>query len=168
MSHPRRRTRAGLPVDRMPARVEVEGGAGASLAGVTAEDRGEAASESRGLNAPRRGPRLVEPMPSREPMPGEPMGRREPMGRGEPMPSRSRGEDGQVVDVEQVRSALESHRALLVEVDAGRVEASGVQRAYVAGAADVLARLVDGDLDVTPSTDSPRATPDVPRRDLDA
>ena len=90
------------------------------------------------VEASRPVPRLVDPEVS-------------PWRTGEPMRSRRVREDDRMIDVEQVRAALESHRALLVEIDAGRVEASGVQRAYLVGSADVLARLVDGDLDVTPA-----------------
>lgn len=125
----------------MPTRAEMLGTSPTTPGDRPAEasrsgDRGQGGPESRGLNALR----LVEPVVGRV------------------------RDTVRVIDVEQVRAALESHRALLVEVDAGRVEASGVQRAYLAGSADVLARLVDGDLDVIPSTGPPRATPAVPQR----
>lgn len=41
-------------------------------------------------------------------------------------------------DVDQVAAVAWSLRALLASIDAGKVEASDVQRAYVAGAVDVL------------------------------
>jgi hypothetical protein len=46
-----------------------------------------------------------------------------------------------MMTAETVRELVAQLRAVLAEVDAGRVETTAVQRAYLAGSADTLGRL---------------------------